>query len=488
MHSDDDLGLRPAVHIGVTRRGVAHGAGLLALLAAIPVNAFADAGCDDAVALPDDAEIARLIQFRVDQQHAATGIVVGVLRPSGAGIVAYGDTRLNGGRQVGGDTIYEVASLTKVFTALLLADAVVRGEAGLDDPLEAYVPTGVKVPQFEGRAITLTDLATHTAGLPLRPNNLHAAPDAINKYASYSLDQLYAGLPAYRLTRKPGSQFEYSNLGPSLLGHGLARRARTDYADLLRDRVTRPLGLQDTRFGDDPAAGARRSEGHDIDLKPMAPTDYGALNPGGGLRSTANDLLRFLDLFLNGQGPSELSRAAKLMLTVDRPGESKDTRMTLGWRRVSKNGETYYWSNGSGDGSRTFMGFNPDRRIAVVALANAASGVGIQDIGSHVISVGQDVDMTIPKVRHQILLSPEALTRLIGLYRFAPGDELPVTRGATGLLVGAGTSQFPIYPELPTRFFAKVADLEFDFSAGPGPSAWVVLHQEGKRYTYRRVP
>ena len=93
-----------------------------------------------------------------------------------------------------------------------------------------------------------------------------------------------------------------------------------------------------------------------------------------------------------------------MMLTIDRPGDNEDTRMALGWRRTRSDGETFYWSDGSGDGSRTFMGFNPARHIAVVALANAATGIGIDDIGTHVIAPGQTVDMHIPKVRHQIAL------------------------------------------------------------------------------------
>ena len=179
--------------------------------------------------------------------------------PSGRSITAYGGTDLKGARKAVADTVYEIASLTKIFTAMLLADAAVRGEAKIDDPLSAYVPPGVSVPSFEGRSITLTDLATHGAGFPLRPDNLHADLEDRNKYANYAVDQLYAGLPAYKLTRAPGSRFEYSNVGPSLLGHGLALRRHTTFYDLVRDRITRPLGLTDTRFGDDPAARARRS-------------------------------------------------------------------------------------------------------------------------------------------------------------------------------------------------------------------------------------
>jgi serine-type D-Ala-D-Ala carboxypeptidase/endopeptidase len=478
---DDTRELTPG--LAPTRRQLAHAAWLHPLFAVLSARAAPNAAAPAA-----DAEIAQLIQFRLEKQRAGTGIVIGILRPLGKTIVAAGATRLDAGAKVAGDTIYEVASLTKVFTSLLLAEAVARGEVRLDDPLQNYVPHGVMVPQYDGRAITLTDLATHTSGLPLRPNNLQAAPDAINKYSSYTLEQLYAGLPDYRLTRAPGSQFEYSNVGMSLLGHSLALRAQTTYDKLLQDRVTGPLTMPDTHFGDDPAAQARRSQGHDIDLKPIIPTDFGALNPGGGLRSTADDLSRFLGLFVTGQGAGKLPQAAQLMLTVDRPGERKDTRMALGWRRTLANGETFYWSNGSGDGSRAFMGFNPKRRIAVTALANAATGIGVEDIGAYVIAPGQTVNRQIPKVHHQITLTPEALDRFVGVYRYEPGDEFPVSRGASGLLVGAGTSQFPIYPETPTHFFAKVADIELDFAGGSGPPPWVIFRQDGKPFTYKRLP
>ncbi len=435
-----------------------------------------------------DPQIARLIRFRIEMQHRGAGVVVGILRPSGPSIVAWGQTALNGRRQMDGSTVFEAASLTKVFTALLLADAATRGEASLDDPLSAYAPPGMSTPGFGTRAITLTDLATHTAGLPLRPNNIHVAPDTPNKYAGYTLAQLYAGLPDYKLTRPPGSRFEYSNVGFALLGHGLGLRLSAPYDDLLRKRVIVPLGLSDTDLEVAASARPREAQGYDVDLKPVSPSHEGALSPAGGLHTTADDLLRFLALFLKGEGPGELPKAARLMLTVDRPGEDKDTRMALGWRRTTTHGETYYWSNGSGDGSRTFMGFNPRRGTAVVALINASSGEGVDDIGRLVLDPAQAVDLKIPAVHHQINLAAGALDHFLGTYQYAPDDRIEITRGVTGLLAGSGPGQFVIYPDGASHFFAKVVDLEFDF--GPLTSAappFLILHQDGKVYTYKRV-
>jgi serine-type D-Ala-D-Ala carboxypeptidase/endopeptidase len=441
------------------------------------------------VATIDDREIAKLVRFRIENQRRATSAVVGVLRPSGRSIIAYQSRRGPHAVEPGGDTIFEIASLTKVFTALLLADAVTRGDVRLDDPLSALVPAGVKVPEFSGHAITLADLATHTSGLPLRPNNLHAAPDTPNKYAGYTLEQLYAGLPEYRLAHAPGTQFEYSNLAFALLGDALARRAREPFPDLLRGRVTAPLGLADTQFNDDPATADRRARGHDLDLQPIGPTSNGALSPAGGLRSTANDLLQLLDLFLGGSGPGDLPQAARLMLTLDRPGDGSDTRMTLGWRRTVAHGETYYWSHGSSDGSRTFMGFNPSRGVAVVALADAASGGGLDDIGWHVLDPLEPVDLKVVPRPRAIELPPAAIDRVLGTYRYAPDDEITITRGVTGLIVTAGPGQFLIQPQSRTRFFEKAGgDLYLDF---PGPASKpadrMLVHENGKSFVYQRV-
>lgn len=436
-------------------------------------------------------EFRRLVRDRILRQHAAHAAVAGTLTSSRRRIFTVRDSHASNRYPLSGDTIFEVASLTKIFTALLLAVEVVHGRTRLDDPLQEYVPDGVVAPTFEGRQITLADLATHGASLPLRPNNLAmSAPDAPNKYAGYTLDQLYGGLPNYRLARAPGSQFEYSNLAFALLGQGIALRAGASFAEVLRRQVTGPLGLHDTSLELDPRKAGRRAQGHDFYLDPIGPTGNGALSPAGGLRSTANDLLTLLDLFLNDRGPSDLVAAARLMLTVDRPGDDDATRMTLGWRKTTIHGETYFWSNGSGDGSRTFMGFNPARRVGVVALADAASGSGLDDIGRKFLDPQQEVDTAIVPVPVFISLPDDVLLRVLGRYEYEPGDAFEISRGATGLVVTSDNGQFIIRPQSPTRYASKMVPgliIEFE-GADVGPARGAILLQDGKTYAYRRVP
>lgn len=464
----------------------------LIVLAAMPAPVLAGAvGPASTVAAPaSDAQVERWLRFRIERQKLATGGVVAILRPSGRSLIAYGPNDRKAARRLGGDSVFEIASLSKVFTALLVADFVVRGEARLEDPLSGYVPAGVTAPKFDGAAITLVDLATHTSGLPLRPGNIEGAPDRPNKYAGYSFAQLYADLPHHTLTEAPGSQFRYSNLGVALLGQGLAFRAQEPFLDLLRKRVTGPLGLVDTQFGESPDWVGRRAQGHDLDLKPVAASDDGVLAPAGGLRSTPNDLLRLLELFLTGVAPGELPEAARLMMDVDRPGDDANTRMALGWRRTTMHGETYYWSNGSGDGARAFMGFNPARRIGVVAIADAASGAGLDDIARRVLDPQQDVDLKVTPRRREVALPAAALERVLGTYEYAPDDRIQITRGETGLIVTAGNGQLLIVPQSRTRFFSKYGgDILFDFpGSGGAPSPTLVLRQDGEWFVYRRVP
>jgi serine-type D-Ala-D-Ala carboxypeptidase/endopeptidase len=143
--------------------------------------------------LPTDAQIRDLLVERIDKQHQSVGIVVGVIDSTGRRTVSYGKFDADDKRAVDADTIFEIGSVTKVFTSLLLADMVQRSEVALTDPVAKYLPSGVKMPERNGRQITLEDLATHTSGLPRLPSNLHPK-DSANPYADYSVEQLYGYL------------------------------------------------------------------------------------------------------------------------------------------------------------------------------------------------------------------------------------------------------------------------------------------------------
>ncbi len=237
-------------------------------------------------------EIREILIKRVDQQKQAVGMVAGVIEPGGRRAIPYGRLARNDGRTLDGNTIFEIGSVTKVFTSLLLADMANRKEFSLDDPAARYLPENVRLPQRNGQSITLLDLATHRSGLPPLPANLR-----LN--AGYSTEDLYQFLSGYSLTRDPGSAYEYSNLGAGLLGHVLACRAGMDYESLIARRITEPLGMPDTGITLPASLNQRTATGHTAMLAPAANSELPApLAAAGALRSTTTDMLTFLEAFL----------------------------------------------------------------------------------------------------------------------------------------------------------------------------------------------
>src|SRR3984957_8718726 len=289
--------------------------------------------------VPGTDEIREILVKRIDRQKQAVGIVVGVIEPNGRRVVAYGNLA-NGDLAnadpgtLDGDTIFEIGSITKVFTSLLLADMVNRKEVALGDPAAKYLPENVKMPERSGKSITLLDLSTHRSGLPLLPGNFKLK-DPYNPFGDYSVDDLYQFLSGYTLPRDPGSEFEYSNLGGGLLGHLLAYRAGTDYESLIGARITRPLSMPDTGITLSSSMKQRMATGHTAMLAPAANWDFPTLAGAGALRSSANDMLTLLEAFL-GYKESPLAPAMKAMLEVRRP--AGQTEIGLGWLIDSSDG------------------------------------------------------------------------------------------------------------------------------------------------------
>src|SRR5258706_527568 len=271
-------------------------------------------------ALAPDSAVKRILQERLGASPFR-GIVVGLLDADGRRrVVAVG---------VPEDRVFEIGSVTKTFTASILAAMVADGSVRLDDPVAKYLPATVRVPARNGRQITLVDLATQSSGLPRLPSNL-APPDSTNPYADYTVEQLYTFLSSYELPRDVGETYEYSNLGVGLLGHALARKAGMSYEELVRQRVLAPLGMRETAITLSPALRVRLAPGHDAEGHGVANWDLPTLARAGALRSTAVGLLTFLAANLDSSA-NPLARALR-QTHVSRRSAGSAT-MTIGLAR-----------------------------------------------------------------------------------------------------------------------------------------------------------
>ncbi len=432
-------------------------------------------------------EIREILVKRIDQQKQAVGIVVGVIEPAGRRVVAYGNLANGDPRTLNGDTIFEIGSVTKVFTSLLLADMVNRKEVALDDPAAKYLPENVGMPERNGQSITLLDLSTHRSGLPSLPGNFKAK-DATNPYGDYSVDDLYQFLSGYMLPRDPGSEFEYSNLGAGLLGHLLAYRAGTDYESLIRNRITQPLHMPDTGLTPSSSMKQRMATGHIGMLTPMVkpglplPTLAGA----GALRSSVNDLLTFLEAFL-GYKESPLAPAMKAMLEVRRPVGKIE--IGLAWFINSIDGRKIVLHDGGTTGFCSFAGYDPEERIGVVVLSNTLSHVA--DIGFHLLNPKAPLsNPEPPKQRTEIPIDPKLLDNYTGRYQLAPDRILEITRDGDRLFA-QGSAQvngqpvlgpkFEMFAESEKNFFVKVTGSQTTFVTGPeGRATSLIMHRAGR--------
>jgi CubicO group peptidase (beta-lactamase class C family) len=415
------------------------------------------------------------------------GIVVGISERGTHRFVSVGQRDGPGSPGLDPRTEFEIGSITKVFTGILLADLAQRGEVGLDDPIAGYVPPGTRVPEWSGQAISLLDLATQSSALPRMPDNM-APRDAQNPYADYGLDRMYQFLGGYRLPRAPGERYEYSNFGMGLLGQLLAGRLGLDYDRALTRRVLDPLGLNETRIRLSGELAARFATGHSAALAPTSAWEFQAFAPAGALRSTAEDMLRFLDANLHPER-TRLERALESAAAPRRPTGTPNTRIGLGWHILERNGRSIMWHNGGTGGFHAFIAFERDSARAVVVLANAAQD--IDDIGLHLMDRSLPLREPAAVVaRTEIKLDPATLDRFVGEYQLAPTFSIIVTKENGALWAQAtGQPKFPIFPEAAARFFYKVVDAQITFTVdSAGTVTGLTLYQNGNAIPGPRIP
>ncbi|HJR60960.1 MAG TPA: serine hydrolase domain-containing protein [Vicinamibacterales bacterium] len=380
---------------------------------------------------PSDAAIREIAQ-RAVLVTGNIGLVIGVLEADGTRrVITVGNMPYDG------RTLFEIGSITKAFTGILLAEMAERGELRLDQPIAELLPATVSIPSRNGRQIRLVDLATHSSGLPRMPDNFTPA-DRANPYADYTVAQLYDFLRRHELRRDIGSEHEYSNLGVGLLGHALALRAGTSYEALVTERVLQPLGMSSTKISLLPTDGARLAPGHNARGEQVGVWDLPTLAGAGALRSSAEDMLTFLAANLDPPATSTLGRAIR-QSHAPRFTIREGRRVGLLWGLpTTQYGRTLIVHNGGTGGYRTFAGCDPDRRIAVVVLSNQTAQ-SVDPIGMHLLDPRHPVSLEGLRTAFEVMAVTLAVLLVAGLFaawRRTGATVLRSTLAASGMALG----------------------------------------------------
>jgi serine-type D-Ala-D-Ala carboxypeptidase/endopeptidase len=298
------------------------------------------------------------------------GVTIGVISHGQRNIFTYGTAKP--------DSVFEIGSISKTFTGLILAQMVEQKSVQLSEPVRDLLPPGTVAKPATGPEITLLDLSDQHSGLPRMPDNF-APADPSNPYADYDTKRLYAYISAHGVALPPDAPFGYSNLGVGLLGSALANRAKLSYSDLLHLQITGPLSMNDTAITLTPSMRARFIEGHDAAHNPAHAWDLDALAGAGGIRSTAADMLTYLEAQLH---PDKLPAsttstpqgktlpAALYASQTTHADVASGTTIALNWFHIETTDS--YWHNGGTGGYSSYALFSPGDDYALIVLFNTA--------------------------------------------------------------------------------------------------------------------
>jgi D-alanyl-D-alanine-carboxypeptidase/D-alanyl-D-alanine-endopeptidase len=420
----------------------------------------------DAGPLPERVE-------KAAQERIAAGVnqtlVFGVVDGDNSEVVAFG--KLDDGKTPDGDTVYEIGSITKTFTATLLAETVLSGRVTLDTPVAKLLPD-FKIPARGGMEITLEQLGAQRSALPREPSNM-PSKDPANPYADYDTAKLKAFLAEYQLPRDPGAAYEYSNLGFGLLGLALAQLEHTTYDALINEKLLTPLGMTMSGTAFSSAMRAHLAPGYDILGTRTKNWDFDALAGAGAIRSTAGDMVRYLKANM-GIDHSPLAAAMKL---AQRPRSDMDktTDIGLAWMTTNKG---VIWHDGTTGGYRSFLGFTANGRHGVVILSNNTAAKP-NDLGFATL----DASAPIAPAFKAIDLPSASFGDYVGTYKLSDKSLLKISLSNDGLLEQATGQNLPvaIFPSAPNEFFAVVFDAQFAFERDGGEKVIAVVVRQGGR-------
>ncbi len=369
--------------------------------------------------------------------------------------------------------LFEMGSITKVFTGLLLAQAIVEKKATLETTLGSILgEQAMGDPRVA--TITLKQLATHTSGLPRLPNDLDIGSDPADPYAHYDSKRLLNYLKTAKLEKRDTFPASYSNLGVGLLGFLLGHLYQSTWDKLVIEKICLPLGLRET-FVTIPEKGFSFAAAYS-GKKQVKPWRLDALAGAGALRTTASDLMTFAGAFLKPES-TPLKEALALTMTPQAEAPSLGGQIGLCLIMHQQGDSMLYEHNGGTGGFRSSMQIIPAKQQAYVILANNA------DFNTDQIAAAATTTTPIkPQAKpKEITLETATLQRFVGSYELDADHRFTVLLHQDKLWVRLSGQPFiPLYPSSPTHFFYKVIPAEIEFSESAGKVTALTLFQNGR--------
>ncbi|MEM9366843.1 MAG: serine hydrolase [Planctomycetota bacterium] len=378
--------------------------------------------------------------------------------------------------QVANDaTIYEIGSITKVFTATLLASLIDHGVIGLEDPAFSD-ESKLKVPAKVGSRVTWKHLATHRSGFPRLAGNMRDVSGR-DPYARETSDRVAIFLRSLNLKRDPGRAYAYSNLGFAVLGYRVGEVAGKSYEDLLLERVTGPLGMRDTRvnLNDEqenrfatPFAGG----------KPVSSWTFADMPGAGGIRSTLPDMMRFARAALNPPD-NPTGNAIELTFQKHQTGGPRGFSMGLGWH-LARDLQTR-WHNGETGGFHSALFVNRSMKAGVVILANSSNGSVVDVLAEQLMQTMAGRKMKPQEFDREIQVPLENKRRLIGRYQLVENFVFDVHLRGDEVWVGITNQPTQqVFAKSQAEWFYRSVDATLVFELGEtGKTSALVLHQNG---------
>lgn len=409
------------------------------------------------------------LQSEIDARIAdnpGTGIIAATIDAGGVHFYQAGSSGT--ARPLDKHTLFEIGSVTKTFTAAILAQIILAHRVSLSDPVATYLPSSVHVPSRDGKQITLGNLATQHSGLPRMPTNFKPA-NPNDPYLDYSARDLYAFLNSYKLPRDPGAKFEYSNVGVGLLGLALQHAARMDYTALVRAYVWKPLGMNESRIALGSNAKARFAVGHNDADQPVHSWEFtDAIAGAGSIRSDAADMVKYLRAAM-GQGP--LGRA---MLFAEKPRVSLAPGYKIGLIWWTDEKHRLIQHGGDTAGYHAMVAMTADHSRGIVMLSN---GPGVDDIALHWLNASYPI-ATLKTAK----LSDDQLDQYVGVYdNLQAGIRYTIARKGHDMIATiAGQPAARIYPSRLDHFFYTVVSAYIEFVRRQGKVVGLVLTQAGQ--------